>query len=221
MKNKKKIIITAIICLIIAGLGAFIIFKESSTDSSNKESKEFIKAIDDIQNNNYVEAYNEIKDGNAEEKNIIQTIFLCKFSNQIDDITNIANEINDEFKHITNYLKYTYLYSKNTKYQANIDKIYAEKYPALYAVKEQMPKEIMFNDITEMYDLYFEYVEKSDGLFKNSENKLLNDNTNFSNEVTEVSEILTKYEEAYNEAIGNHPLEAIPSEYVILLDLND
>ena len=152
---------------------------------------------------------------------MIQTILLNVFADKTTSAFDIATEITDEADHITDYLTYTFLYSKDSKYQANIDKIYAEKYPPLYDLKKQIPKEILFDDVSEMYDLYFEYVEKSDGLFKNAEYKILHDNSNFSKTVTSMADILTKYSDECEKATGNHPLTAVPDEYIILLGLNE
>ena len=173
MKKKTKIIISSVLCLLIIGVGIFSIYNNTSSLGEQK-SKEFIKSINLLKNENYIEAYNNIKNSSNEEKDIIQTIILYKFGEQIDLVTDINKRITEQMEHITDYLTYTYLYSKDTKYQKEIDKIYDEEYPKLYDIKTKIPLEIMFDDTKTYYNLYFEYLDLNNGIFKNCEYNIIN-----------------------------------------------
>ena len=64
MSNKLKIIITSVICILIVGIGVLLVVGTNSF--GEKRSKTFMKSIQYIQDENYVEAYNNIKNGKRE-----------------------------------------------------------------------------------------------------------------------------------------------------------
>ena len=219
MSNKLKIIITSVICILIVGIGVLLVVGNNSF--GEKRSKTFMKSIQYIQDENYVEAYNNIKNGKREEKELVQTIILYKFTDELDKYTEISDKLNEESEHITDYLTYTYLYSKNPIYQKNINKIYSDKYPELYEVKEKIPKDIMFEDTHKFYDTYIEILELTDGLYKNCEKKILNNNEEYVAQIKEVANKLLEYSEEVDVVAGKYPLSSIPEEYIILLELNE
>lgn len=219
MSNKLKIIITSVICILIVSIGVLLVVDNNSF--GEKRSKTFVKSIQYIQDENYVEAYNNIKNGKQEEKELVQTIILYKFMDELDKYTEISDKLSEEAEHITDYLTYTYLYSKNPIYQKNINKIYANEYPELYDVKEKIPKDIMFEDTHKFYDTYIEILELTDGLYKNCEKKILNNNEEYVAQIKEVANKLLEYSEEFDVVAGKYPLSSIPEEYIILLELND
>lgn len=219
MSNKLKIIITSVICILIVGIGVLLVVDNNSF--GEKRSKTFVKSIQYIQDKNYVEAYNNIKNGKQEEKELVQTIILYKFMDELDKYTEISDKLSEEAEHITDYLTYTYLYSKNPIYQKNINKIYANEYPKLYDVKEKIPKDIMFEDTHKFYDTYIEILELTDGLYKNCEKKILNNNEEYVAQIKEVANKLLEYSEEFDVVAGKYPLSSISEEYIILLELNE
>ena len=219
MSNKLKIIITSVICILIVGIGVLLVVDNNSF--GEKRSKTFVKSIQYIQDKNYVEAYNNIKNGKQEEKELVQTIILYKFMDELDKYTEISDKLSEEAEHITDYLTYTYLYSKNPIYQKNINKIYSDKYPELYEVKEKIPKDIMFEDTHKFYDTYIEILELTDGLYKNCEKKILNNNEEYVAQIKEVANKLLEYSEEFDVVAGKYPLSSISEEYIILLELNE
>ncbi len=218
MNNKIKIIITIVLSALIIGIGMFFIYSNKQT-LGNKKSKEFIKAISYIKEEKYVDAYNVIKNGNEEEKDMIQTILLYKFTEQFDIATDVVEKVSDEAENITNYLTYTFLYSKDPIYQQNVDKIYEEEYKPLFDIKNKIPKNILFEDCSKYYDLYFEYLNLDYGLFSNYEYNILNNKDELLNKLTNT--IPNKLEELtseYEKISGLHPLSAVQEEYLILFD---
>lgn len=219
MSKKLKIIISIILSLLIIFIGIFLIVSNNSP-VGEKYSKEFIKSINYIKEENYIEAYNIIKNSDKDEKNIIQTIILHTFTKQLEKLTDVDEKLTNEAKNITNYLTYTYLYSKNPIYQQNIDKIYVEEYQPLFEIKEKIPMEILFDDCNTYYNLYFEYLNLDNGLFSNYEYNILNNKDELLNKLTntlptKLNELTDKYEKI----IGMHPSSVIPEEYKLLLDI--
>ena len=69
MSKKLKIIISIILSLLIIFIGIFLIVSNNSP-VGEKYSKEFIKSINYIKEENYIEAYNNIKNSDKDEKNL-------------------------------------------------------------------------------------------------------------------------------------------------------
>lgn len=219
MSKNKKIIISGILCVLII-LGTILILIKNNSNTENKKSKQFINAISYIQEEKYENAYKEIKkSSNKNEIEIIQTIFLYKFGDEFEKNTEIVNKISDETEHINDYLTYTYLYSKDDSYQQKIDKIYNEEYSKLYDIKDKMPVDIMFDDTKEFYKTYFEYLDLANGLFKNYEYNVINNQQGLLNKVTEVDTKLKDLSDKYDKLVEKHPSTIIPEEYLILLDM--
>ena len=65
MNIKLKVLITVFISLLIIGGGYFYLNNNRTLDGKS-ESKEFIKAISYLRNEDYVNAYNTIKNTNRE-----------------------------------------------------------------------------------------------------------------------------------------------------------
>lgn len=218
MSKKVKIIISSVFCLLIIGCGFFL--ASGNTSEGDKESKKFIESIKYIQGGKYIDASNNIKNADDDEINIIQTIILYKFSEQLTLGNDITTRIQNEAENITDYLTYTYLYSKNPIYQQNIDKIYTDEYTKLYDIKDKILQDIMFNDTVNFYNLYFEYIGLSDGMFKNYENRILYDKDNLMNQISSTMSKLEELSKEYENVKGKHPLDSVPDEYIILLGLN-
>lgn len=219
MNKKLKIIISIILSLLIIFIGIFFIINNISP-VGEKYSKEFIKSISYIKEENYIEAYNTIKNGNNDEKNIIQTIILHMFINQFYTTTDIIEKVGDEAENITDYMTYTYLYEKDPIYQQNIDKIYAEEYQPLFETKEKIPIDILFEDCNTYYNLYFEYLNLNNGLFSNYEYNIINNKDELLNKLTNTLPAkLNELTDEYEKIAGLHPISAIPEEYKLLLDI--
>lgn len=219
MNKKLKIIISIILSLLIIFIGIFFIINNISP-VGEKYSKEFIKSISYIKEENYIEAYNTIKNGNNDEKNIIQTIILHMFINQFYTTTDIIEKVGDEAENITDYMTYTYLYEKDPIYQQNIDKIYAEEYQPLFETKEKIPIDILFEDCNTYYNLYFEYLNLNNGLFSNYEYNIINNKDELLNKLTNTLPAkLNELTDEYEKIAGPHPISAIPEEYKLLLDI--
>lgn len=219
MNKKLKIIISIILSLLIIFIGIFFIINNISP-VGEKYSKEFIKSISYIKEENYIEAYNTIKNGNNDEKNIIQTIILHMFINQFYTTTDIIEKVGDEAENITDYMTYTYLYEKDPIYQQNIDKIYAEEYQPLFETKEKIPIDILFEDCNTYYNLYFEYLNLNNGLFSNYEYNIINKKDELLNKLTNTLPAkLNELTDEYEKIAGLHPISAIPEEYKLLLDI--
>lgn len=191
----------------------------SKTHYDKNYSKDFINAIESIRAENYNKSYEIIKNSSNEEKELIQTILLYKFLNEIDSYTSINEKINDEAENIIDYLTYTYLYERNTIYQKNIDEIYANEYNKLFDAKSKLPKEIMFEDVYDLYDKYFELIELDKDTFKNFEYKIKKNKSNLTKLIGSISEKLVEIVDLLKEVKGRHPSSSIPEEYMYLLNL--
>lgn len=218
MDKKIKIIISCVLSIIII-IGGIFFSIGTNTSENKKYSKEFINAIDYIKNEEYIKAYDEINNSNEKEKEIIQTILLNKLIKEIDKNKEISEKLNEEAKNITDYLTYTSLYSKDDKYQQNIDKIYDEEFSKLYDIKTKITSNIMFSDSIEYYNSYFELLDLENGVFKNYEYNILNDKDNLLNRLNSIETKLNNLTDEYNKVIEKHPISIIPEEYLILLDL--
>lgn len=218
MSKKIKIIVSIIFSILIIGIGVFLIYNNKPSLPERK-SKEFIKSINYLKEQNYIEAYNTIKNSNKEEINIIQTIILYEFCNQLEIVTDLNEKIYDEAKNITNYLTYTYLYSKDSSYQKKIDKIYDEEYSKLFEIKNKIPENIMFDDSIKYYNLYFEYLDLNNGTFKKYEYNLLNNRDNLVAKIQKIQKKLDELTEEYKRVLGMYPTSEIPEEYQYLFDL--
>ncbi len=214
MKNKFKLVITVIISFVILSVGVgFIII--SSIPKENR-SKELIQAINYIKDNNYEDSYNEIKDSSKNEKAIINALYIHQLNNQFSAWDDIQVEIAEEAENITDYLLYSSLYSKNSKYQEEIDKLYATKFSELIKFKETLPRDIMPDDSLKYYDDYFDFLDYSNGLFSNYEYNIINDNTNLLARIEGVTTRLNEVKEESDSVLGAYPTNLIPEEYKIL-----
>lgn len=217
MKKNIKIIISIILCLIIIGLGIFKVYHFYITKDDDaiaeKKSYDFIKALNYIQNENYIEAYNTVKDTNSTDLNIIQTIIWQKFTSQIDEVVSLDNKIFENFNEIVNYLAYPRLYSKNPIYQQNIDKIYDEEYVKLLDMKNKIPKNILFEDCASYYDSYFQFLDIENGVFRDVENQTLYNKSNLQARIIQITENLTQLSGELSKLKGQHPSSVIPEEY--------
>lgn len=182
-------------------------------------SKSFIKAVDYIKNEDYSKSYETIKDSSKKEKELVQTILLYKLVDEIDSYTVVKKKIREEAENITDYLTYTYLYDRDTKYQKNIDKIYENEYNKLFDVKSKLPKEIMFEDTQDLYDKYLELLELDKDTFKNLEYKIIKTNSKLVKTLKDVSAKITEIINLEEEAMGRYPSSTIPEEYMYLLNL--
>ncbi len=219
MKKNVKIIISIILCVLIVSVGGYFIYNNNSKNGE-KKSKEFIKAINYIEKEKYVDAYNVIKKSDKNEIDIIQTIILDKFSSMVLSSVDVQNEIYEEIENINDYINYPSLYSKDSSYQQKIDKIYDEKYPEFYKMKTKIPSNIMFDDTLDFYNLYFEYLDLDNGLMKNYEYNVLNNKEELLNKISNISDKLKKITEEYERVVGLHPTTAIPEEYKLLLSID-
>ena len=217
MSKKVKITITSVICLIIIGIGIATTFNNATAD---RKSKEFINSIKYIQDGKYIKAYNNIKNGDKKEVEIIQIIILNIFSKEFDKSADIVKKIGEEADNITDYLTYTYIYSKDDKYQQNIDKLYDDEYQKLYDVKDKISQDIIPNDALTYYNLYFEYLDLANGMFKNYEYNLINNKDNLINRIQNVSSKLSELQKEYETITGKYPLDSVPEEYRVLLELS-
>lgn len=216
MSKKIKIIITSVLCLIIIGIGTFLIYNNHS-DLGKQKSKEFIKSINYIKDENYIEAYNTIKNSDKEEIDIIQTIILYKFCDQMSAHTKVINEIAEEVDHIRDYLTYPYLYSKDSSYQRKINKIYDTEYSKLYEIRTKIPESIMFDDSVNFYNKYFEVLDLGNGAFKNYEYNIIHNQEKNLAKVNKIETKLNEMKEEYEKVVGIHPESEIPEEYSYLL----
>lgn len=220
MTKKMKIIISTVLCLVIICTGVGVVLLNRGT-GGEKQSREFIKAIGYLQDEEYVKAYNEVKDSDQSELEIIQTLILSRLGEEFDKNTEIAEKIYDEAENISDYLSYPSLYSRDDSYQQNIDKIYDKEFSKLYDIKEKIPVDIIFDDAKDFYNAYFEYLDLANGLFRNYESNIIDDRLGLLDRVTEVQNKLTEVSDEYTKILEKHPTDIVPEEYTILLDLVD
>lgn len=218
MNIKLKVLITVFISLLIIGGGYFYLNNNRTLDGKS-ESKEFIKAISYLRNEDYVNAYNTIKNTNREDINIIQTATLYKFNKYFSKTLDLDIEILEEVNNIMDYLIYPSLYTKTSSYQQRIDKIYDNQYPKYLELKAKFPESIMFKDSLSFYNLFIEFLEINDGMFKNYEYNALNDETTLQSKLAASKNKSSELTEAYKDILGKHPEEEIPEEYRYLLDI--
>ena len=218
MNIKLKVLITVFISLLIIGGGYFYLNNNRTLDVKS-ESKEFIKAISYLRNEDYVNAYNTIKNTNREDINIIQTATLYKFNKYFSKTLDLDIEILEEVNNIMDYLIYPSLYTKTSSYQQRIDKIYDNQYPKYLELKAKFPESIMFKDSLSFYNLFIEFLEINDGMFKNYEYNALNDKTTLQSKLAASKNKSSELTEAYKDILGKHPEEEIPEEYRYLLDI--
>lgn len=218
MNIKLKVLITVFISLLIIGGGYFYLNNNRALDGKS-ESKEFIKAISYLRNEDYVNAYNTIKNTNREDINIIQTATLYKFNKYFSKTLDLDIEILEEVNNIMDYLIYPSLYTKTSSYQQRIDKIYDNQYPKYLELKAKFPESIMFKDSLSFYNLFIEFLEINDGMFKNYEYNALNDKTTLQSKLAASKNKSSELTEAYKDILGKHPEEEIPEEYRYLLDI--
>lgn len=216
----KKYIIHIVFAIIMISICIYTFLVCNSKSYYDKNySENFIKSINYIKDGNYIKSYEVIKNSSSEEKEIIQTVYLYEFFKETDTYFNISSKIMDESENIIDYLLYPILYDKNTKYQENIDKIYADEYSKLFEIKNKLPKEIMFTDTYSLYDTYIKLIETNKDTFKNFEYKALEKNSNFTNISNNIISILSELDELIKNAKGKYPSEFIPLEYMTLLGI--
>ena len=182
-------------------------------------SENFIKSVNYIKDGNYVKSYEVIKNSSGEEKEIIQTIYLYEFLKETDKYLKISSEITDEINNIMDYILYPNLYDKNSVYQKNIDKIYADEYNKLFEIKNKLPKEIMLEEVYDLYDTYIQLIEIDKDTFKNYEYNVFNKKTILSNSIENVKNKLYELLELIKDVKGKYPSEFIPFEYAVLLEI--
>ncbi len=216
----KKYIIHIVFAIIMISICIYTFLVCNSKSYYDKNySENFIKSINYIKDGNYVKSYEVIKNSSSEEKEIIQTIYLYEFFKETDTYFNISSKIMDESENIIDYLLYPILYDKNTKYQENIDKIYADEYSKLFEIENKLPKEIMLTDTYNLYDTYIKLIETNKDTFKNFEYKALEKNSNFTDISNNIISILSELDELIKDAKGKYPSEFIPLEYMALLGI--
>lgn len=117
------------------------------------------------------------------------------------------------------YILYPNLYDKNSVYQKNIDKIYADEYNKLFEIKNKLPKEIMLEEVYDLYDTCIQLIEIDKDTFKNYEYNVFNKKTILSNSIENVKNKLYELLELIKDVKGKYPSEFIPFEYAVLLEI--
>lgn len=216
----KKYIIHIIFAVIMISICIYTFLVCSSKSYYDKNySENFIKSVNYIKDGNYVKSYEVIKNSSGEEKEIIQTIYLYEFLKETDKYLKISSEIMDEINNIMDYILYPDLYDKNSVYQKNIDKIYADEYNKLFEIKNKLPKEIMPEEMYDLYDTYIQLIEIDKDTFKNYEYNVFNKKANLSNSIENVKNKLDELLELLKDVKGKYPSEFIPFEYAVLLEI--
>lgn len=216
----KKYIIHIIFAVIMISICIYTFLVCSSKSYYDKNySENFIKSVNYIKDGNYVKSYEVIKNSSGEEKEIIQTIYLYEFLKETDKYLKISSEITDEINNIMDYILYPNLYDKNSVYQKNIDKIYADEYNKLFEIKNKLPKEIMLAKVYDLYDTYIQLIEIDKDTFKNYEYNVFNKKTILSNSIENVKNKLYELLELIKDVKGKYPSEFIPFEYAVLLEI--
>lgn len=216
----KKYIIHIIFVVIMISICIYTFLVCSSKSYYDKNySEKFIKSVNYIKDGNYVKSYEVIKNSSDEEKEIIQTIYLYEFLKETDKYLKISSEITDEINNIMDYILYPNLYDKNSVYQKNIDKIYADEYNKLFEIKNKLPKEIMLEEVYDLYDTYIQLIEIDKDTFKNYEYNVFNKKTILSNSIENVKNKLYELLELIKDVKGKYPSEFIPFEYAVLLEI--
>lgn len=216
----KKYIIHIIFAVIMISICIYTFLVCSSKSYYDKNySENFIKSVNYIKDGNYVKSYEVIKNSSGEEKEIIQTIYLYEFLKETDKYLKISSEITDEINNIMDYILYPNLYDKNSVYQKNIDKIYADEYNKLFEIKNKLPKEIMLEEVYDLYDTYIQLIEIDKDTFKNYEYNVFNKKTILSNSIENVKNKLYELLELIKDVKGKYPSEFIPFEYAVLLEI--
>ena len=216
----KKYIIHIIFAVIMISICIYTFLVCSSKSYYDKNySENLIKSVNYIKDGNYVKSYEVIKNSSDEEKEIIQTIYLYEFLKETDKYLKISSEITDEINNIMDYILYPNLYDKNSVYQKNIDKIYADEYNKLFEIKNKLPKEIMFEEVYDLYDTYIQLIEIDKDTFKNYEYNVFNKKTILSNSIENVKNKLYELLELIKDVKGKYPSEFIPFEYAVLLEI--
>ncbi len=216
----KKYIIHIIFAVIMISICIYTFLVCSSKSYYDKNySENFIKSVNYIKDGNYVKSYEVIKNSSGEEKEIIQTIYLYEFLKETDKYLKISSEITDEINNIMDYILYPNLYDKNSVYQKNIDKIYADEYNKLFEIKNKLPKEIMLEEVYDLYDTYIQLIEIDKDTFKNYEYNVFNKKTILSNSIENVKNKLYELLDLIKDVKGKYPSEFIPFEYAVLLEI--
>lgn len=216
----KKYIIHIIFAVIMISICIYTFLVCSSKSYYDKNySESLIKSVNYIKDGNYVKSYEVIKNSSGEEKEIIQTIYLYEFLKETDKYLKISSEITDEINNIMDYILYPNLYDKNSVYQKNIDKIYADEYNKLFEIKNKLPKEIMLEEVYDLYDTYIQLIEIDKDTFKNYEYNVFNKKTILSNSIENVKNKLYELLELIKDVKGKYPSEFIPFEYAVLLEI--
>lgn len=216
----KKYIIHIIFAVIMISICIYTFLVCSSKSYYDKNySENLIKSVNYIKDGNYVKSYEVIKNSSGEEKEIIQTIYLYEFLKETDKYLKISSEITDEINNIMDYILYPNLYDKNSVYQKNIDKIYADEYNKLFEIKNKLPKEIMLEEVYDLYDTYIQLIEIDKDTFKNYEYNVFNKKTILSNSIENVKNKLYELLELIKDVKGKYPSEFIPFEYAVLLEI--
>ena len=218
MNKKTKTLFSIVLSVFIIIIG-FVIVINNKPKEGERSSKQLVKAINLIKNEDYKGAYNEVKNSSKKDLEIVQTIILYTLENELTKNEEIVQKISDEAENITDYLTYTYLYSKDDKYQQNIDKIYDEEYSKLYDIKNKITEDIMFNDAKDYYKYYFEYLDLGNGLFKNYESNILNDKDGLTSKLEQIQEKLDDLKKEGTKLDEKYTKDIIPEEYRIILNI--
>lgn len=222
---KKIIIILSIIILVLGVIFTYIFFQGENEFKRNEN--EFYNAISLLKENKYNEAYqqsNNIK--NVESQKVIKNIIAYSYLGKIVECVDKVNENSSNIEKVIEKASISNsIYGRidvDEGEQNKIDKIDGEIRQKYGELNSTYPKEILYEDLTNLYNSFGEFIKSYDGLNSKLKEKLSNE-TKRNQLLTDISNYIPKLEELskYIKDVENlHPLSEIPEQYRIMFDFD-
>lgn len=223
---KKLIVILSLIIIILSTVFIYLFFQNKNEFKRSEQN--FYEAIDLLKEEKYQEAYqltNEINDIECQKtiKNIIAYSYLEKITECMKKLQDVSSESSSLVQ--TAVIKASILGSINISEseQSEIDQKDKEIMDLYGNLNTTYSKEILYDDLNNLYDSYQEFINAFNGLNENLQDKLSNDESRkkLGSDMTDFTKILQNLSNHINDVKKLHPLSEIPERYRIMFDLDN
>lgn len=220
---KKVIAILSIIILLLIGIFGYLGIEQKHFD---KKENNFYEAIKCIKNGEYANAVNLSK--NLENKNDERTIKSILSYLFHKEVANFVSKTGQQTSYSDSIISEAVIdlsiygtCNITDLQQEKINQYNLEAMKSLEA-KERFDKSMLYEDLGNYYDVFFQTVESFNGLESNLKQKLLN--TSQREKLVEDMQTYagnaSKLTEEMKVLTNSHPLEEIPEEYIIMFELD-
>lgn len=223
----KKVNIVLLIITIILGLAyIYMAFIKNNNDFS-REDENFYEALSLLKENKYSDAYQKTdKIKNTENQKTIKNIIAYSYLRSVTDCLDDIEKSDEAVEDAIDQARYSSIYGNiniSDDTQNKIDNQNKELMQKYGELNTTYPKEILYDDLENLYNSFGQIISSYNGLNSNMKEKLSSETEKdkYLNDLNTFIKAVENGATYINDVEKLHPLNEIPEKYRIMFELDN